>query len=78
MLRSIINFTILSTLYIWVSIAVVWGVYSGYILYKEYINPPTVSIPQDVIDAKIAKLIAAEQARSKAEKEQLNEKYNLK
>lgn len=78
MFRSIINFTILSIFYVLVFISVVWGLFSGYTFYKEYINPPTVSIPQDVIDAKIAKLIADEQARSKAEKEQLNEKYNLK
>lgn len=78
MFKSILNFTT-GTIYLsLVTIAVIWGIYSGYVFYKEYLSHPTASISQEVIDAKVAKLNAEEQARMKAEKEQLNKKYNLK
>lgn len=74
MFKSILNFTTGSIYLVLASIAVIWGVSSGVIFYKEYISPPTASIPQDIIDAKVAKLNAEEQARIKAEKEHHNKK----
>ena len=78
MFKSILNKITLSIYSVFVFIFFAWCLYSGYVFYKEYINPPTASIPQEVLDAKIAKLVAEEEARTKAEKEQLNKKYNLK
>jgi len=68
MFKSILNFTTGTIYFVLFSIAVVWGLYGGFVFYNEYISPPTASISQSKIDAIIAKSNADEEkARQRME-----------